>query len=176
MKIIEKIVVAQLDEHLGPIGRDILDAGQGDEENDPFLANNQNGFRRKRGTRNGYIKISQVIQRIQSSNNGGIVIALDFAKAFDTVRFDKLILAMKRAGVQDKAMVWVKSWIYGNNFRVKIGEELSDPKRLHSSVKQGSCLGPMLFVIFINSLIERMLEISPDSKQNTVYDLSLIHI
>ena len=95
--------------------------------------------------------------------------ALDFKKAFDTVRFDKLVLAMEEAGVRGKALDWIKSWTYNNNFRVKIGDKLSKPRKLRSSVKQGSCLGPLGFIIFINSLLRDLERVVPSKQQNTTY-------
>ena len=97
------------------------------------------------------------------------MVALDFAKAFDTVRFDRLIEAMTEAGVSDKALEWITSWTYDNHFQVKIGEHKSTPRKLHSSVKQGSCLGPLGFIVFINSLLEDLLDVVPGEHQMTTY-------
>ena len=104
-----------------------------------------------------------------AQGDGGIVVALDFRKAFDTVRFDKLIIAMNEAGVKGQALEWIKSWAYDNQFQVKIGDKLSQPRKLISSVKQGSCLGPLGFIVFINSLLEDLSRIKPSNLQNTTY-------
>ena len=97
------------------------------------------------------------------------MIALDFMKAFDHVRFDRLIIAMQNAGIIKDALDWLKSWTYNNYFAVKIGDKLSDPKELKSSVKQGSVLGPYLFIIFINSLIDKLMRIVNVEGQHTTY-------
>ena len=95
--------------------------------------------------------------------------ALDFKKAFDTVRFDKLLLAMEEAGVSGEALKWIRSWTYDNKFQVKIGDELSQPRKLRSSVKQGSYLGPLGFIVFINSLLEDLAQVKLSDHQNTTY-------
>ena len=67
---------------------------------------------------------------------------------------------MKEAKITNKAGRWVESWAKGGQFEVKIGDELSDPREVRSRVRQGSCLGPLCFIIYINSLIEALLKVS----------------
>ena len=64
-----------------------------------YFAKQQEGFRKGHGTAQGLIKISQVIQGFLSYGNDGVVLALDFAKAFDTVSQCELLRAMKDAKI-----------------------------------------------------------------------------
>ncbi len=54
-------------------------------------------------------------------------------------------------------------------FEVKIEDKLSKPRELKSGVKQGSCLGPLCFIVYINSLIESLLKGANSTNQSTTY-------
>ena len=99
--------------------------------------------------------------------------ALDFSKAFDTVPHHKLLEAVKKANITKKAGRWVQSWLQHCSFEVKIEDKLSTSREMRSGVKQGSCLGPLAFIIFLNPLLEKLNNLSNSSKQSTTYgDLS----
>ena len=134
-----------------------------------YFAKQQEGFRKGHGTTQGLIKISQVVQSLIASGDGGVVLALDFAKAFDTVPHNELLKAIKEAKITKSAGKWVESWARGGEFEVKIGDELSSPREVRSGVRQGSCLGPLCFIIYINSLIEALLNVSKIENQSRTY-------
>ena len=81
------------------------------------------------------------------------MVCLDFAKAFDTVDHEVLIEEMGKAGIEHTALTWMSNWILGDMFQCRIGETLSEQKEITSGCKQGSCLGPLAFIVFINSLL-----------------------
>merc|ERR1712016_489497 len=66
LKLMEKVIIEQVLSILGPIGRDVIDLDE--LEDNGFFSNRQDGFRKHRGTTQGYIKISQVIQTIMASS------------------------------------------------------------------------------------------------------------
>ena len=76
----------------------------------------------------------------------------DFSKAFDTVNHRVLIEKLRQSGVRGSMLNWLTSYIIGRQQFVKVGNQISRPINVQSSVAQGSHLGPLLFVIFINEI------------------------
>ena len=79
-------------------------------------------------------------------------ILIDFSKAFDTVNHDILLRKLNRYGVCGSALSWIRSYLMDREQYVSIGAEVSDSKITNISVPQGSVLGPLLFLIYINDL------------------------
>jgi hypothetical protein len=110
------------------------------------------------GFRHSYSCESQVItvcQDIADSLDEGVsidAIIIDFSKAFDLVPHDRLLMKLAASGVDSRLVVWVREFLVGRTQRVRVEGQLSEEVRVTSGVTQGSVLGLLLFLAYVNDI------------------------
>ena len=80
----------------------------------------------------------------------------DISRAFDTVWIQALILKLEKYGIKGDILEWLKSYLYNRSQRVILKNTLSDIGKINAGVPQGSVLGPLLFLVFINDIADDM--------------------
>lgn len=123
-------------------------------EENGLLSNEQYGFRPGRSTITQLlVHIDRIIDILETNQNAD-VLYLDFSKAFDKVCHVTLINKLKGFGIRDKVLNWLQNFLQDRYQKVVVQGKLSYPEKVKSGVPQGTVLGPILFILYINNLTE----------------------
>ena len=115
-----------------------------------ILYTKQFGFRQKYSNTQALLSITNKIQKAVDEGTYSCGIFLDFCKAFDTVNHNILITKLHHQGFRGIVKKWFCSYLSERKQFVSIGNAMSDYKQISCGIPQGSVLGPLLFLLYIN--------------------------
>ena len=117
-----------------------------------ILNDNQFGFRAGRSCEQALLTAQKTILDSLDKKKVALLLLIDFSKAFDMVEHEILLYKLKHYGIRGKAWDWIKSYLTNREQYVSINGKNSTRTPLLYGVPQGSILGPLFFIIYINDL------------------------
>lgn len=119
-----------------------------------LLSDCQFGFRAKMSTEQAISELTNYIVKNTDEGSKVIGVFLDLAKAFDTISHDILYEKLKNKGINGPPLEWFISYTKNRKQIVELNKCSSNPEEIKYGVPQGSVLGPLLFLIYINELTD----------------------
>ena len=121
-------------------------------ESNDSLVDTQYGFRPGRSCEHALLKAQDIILDSLNRRQISLLLLIDFSKAFDMVEHSILLKKLEHYGIRGPALNWMSTYLHNRSQFVSIDGKKSSTKVLSHGVPQGSILGPLLFIIYINDI------------------------
>ena len=137
-KVVETILASRITEHL---------------EKHHLLCTRQFGFRQERSAADLHLLLSSELSAALDQGKSSAVVALDIEGAFDRVWHEALVTKLRATGIGGALLPLLRDYLRDRHLRVTVGGRESEVQPIRAGVPQGSCLGPLLWNIYINDLL-----------------------
>ena len=161
-KLLESIIAGKIRDHL---------------EKYSLINPSQHGFLKGRSCLTNLLSFFSRVYEAVDKDKAYDIVYLDFSKAFDRVPHLRLLKKVEAHGIGGQLLKWIRSWLIGRKQRVVINGVRSDWGMVKSGVPQGSVLGPLLFIIYINDIdigiTSRISKFADDTKIGRVIETDI---
>ena len=123
-------------------------------ESHNILYTHQYGFRKNHSTYMPIVTLTDLISDNLEKRLHTLTVFLDFKKAFDSVDHNILLYKLNHYGIRGRALDLLKNYFTGRTQTVKFNNTFSSSQTIDTGVPQGSVLGPLFFLIYINDIIK----------------------
>ena len=117
-----------------------------------LIGGNQTGFIKGRNILEGVLILHEVVHELRTKGKRGLILKIDFEKAYDKVNWNFLLQSLRMKGFSSKWIEWIKSFISGGSVAININDEVGPYFQTKKGVRQGDPLSPILFNIVSDML------------------------
>ena len=117
-----------------------------------LIYKHQYGFQKSKNTIHPMIHLINELGKAKNEKKVSIGVFCDLSKGFDTISHTILLQKMEKLGIRGKALEWFRDYLFNRKQFVYVNNVNSDYRNIRTGVPQGSILGPILFLIYINDL------------------------